>query len=465
MPSKIIKGTGEPPLEVVIAGAGVAGLEALIALDRLAGPRVRVELIAPEQEFVYRPLAVAEPFRLATPARVPLRELAERHGAHHRRDALGSVNPEQHTLQTTSGRLVHYEALLLAMGTRPVEAVHGALTFRGPDDVAAFGRLLRELESGEVRSVAFALPERAQWPLPLYELALLSAAHLAARGAAPIAWKLVTHEHAPLEAFGERASEEVAELLQGAGIEFVGSRQPHLAKDGLLLLEDGDGLEAERVVALPELQVPYFPGVPRGPGGFIPTDALGRVRGLRSVYAAGDATTFPIKQGGLAAQQADAVAAELAALAGVPVERRPPDLRLRAALLTGSAPRFLRAAIDDPDTTSTAGRNVLWWPPGKIAARHLAPYLAGRTGVAGEALTPLDDVEPLLGEDPETAEMDRRDALELTLTMADMDATSGDYESALGWLEVVEKLNVTLPPEYAERRDEWTRARLRSGAE
>jgi sulfide:quinone oxidoreductase len=121
-------------------------------------------------------------------------------------------------------------------------------------------------------------------------------------------------------------------------------------------------VDVERVVASPELRVPYLNGVPRGAGGFVPTDDLGRVKGLEHVFAAGDATSFPIKQGGLAAQQADAAAAAIAALAGVPVEPRPPDLLLRAALLTGSAPQFMRVRLSEGETTSTAGPSVLWWP-------------------------------------------------------------------------------------------------------
>jgi sulfide:quinone oxidoreductase len=448
---------GEPaPLEVVIAGGGVAGLEALLALHDLAGPRVRVQLLAPEREFVYRPLAVAEPFGLAHPARIDLSELAEQHGARYRNDSLAGIEPDRHIVYTESGRMLRFDALLLAIGARPVELVHGGLTFRGPEDVAAFGRLLEELARGQVGSVAFAAHDRVRWPLPLYELALLSTAHLESLGVHGIDWKLVTHEAMPLEIFGKRASRAVAELLEDAGIDVVTGRVPHMLKGGRLVFEDGGHVDAKRVVAAPELRVPYLNGVPRGAGGFIPTDDLGRVKGLERVFAAGDATSFPIKQGGLAAQQADAAAATIAALAGAPVEPGPPDLLLRAALLTGSAPYFMRSRLSNEEATSTAGRSVLWWPPGKIAARHLAPYLAGRT--EGGQPPPLDDVETLLGEEAEAAEAQRTAALELAYAAADADAGWGDYDSALKWLEVAEKLNVTLPPAYARKRDEWSRA-------
>ena len=45
-------------LQVLIAGAGVAGLEAAFALRELAGDRVSVTLLAPNSDFIYRPLAV-----------------------------------------------------------------------------------------------------------------------------------------------------------------------------------------------------------------------------------------------------------------------------------------------------------------------------------------------------------------------------------------------------------------------
>ena len=56
-------------MHVVIAGGGVAGVEALLALSALAEGLVDVELVSPTDEFVYRPLLVAEPFGAAAARR------------------------------------------------------------------------------------------------------------------------------------------------------------------------------------------------------------------------------------------------------------------------------------------------------------------------------------------------------------------------------------------------------------
>jgi sulfide:quinone oxidoreductase len=108
---------------------------------------------------------------------------------------------------------------------------------------------------------------------------------------------------------------------------------------------------------------------------------------MADVFAAGDMTTFPIKQGGLAAQQADAVAEAIAAdfgALGEPTAFRPV---LRALLLTGGRPIFLQAQLaGGGGETSTASDEPLWWPAGKIVGRHLAPFLAG-LGVVDVPLT------------------------------------------------------------------------------
>src|SRR5207244_5225616 len=107
---------------------------------------------------------------------------------------------------------------------------------------------------------------------------------------------------------------------------------------GKLKLEGGENINVDRVVALPELVGEPIPGVPHDEKGFIPVDQHGAVRGLPDVYAAGDGIAYPVKQGGLATQQADAAAEAIAATLGAAIEPKPFRARLRGQLLTGLGP-------------------------------------------------------------------------------------------------------------------------------
>jgi sulfide:quinone oxidoreductase len=104
----------------------------------------------------------------------------------------------------------------VAIGVRAVDALPGALTFPGEDARPRYREPLGELERGEVRDVVFAVPVNTAWALPLYELALLTAAWLFERRVAGARLTLVTPERAPLAAFGERASGTVAETARPA---------------------------------------------------------------------------------------------------------------------------------------------------------------------------------------------------------------------------------------------------------
>ena len=147
-------------------------------------------------------------------------------------------------------------------------------------------------------------------------------------------------------------------------------------EDGTLRVVPSGEIPAERVVALPRLVGPELRGLPQDEDGFVPTDAYGWVRGLEHVYAAGDVTTFPVKQGGLAAQQADAVAQSLAAWAGAAVDPKPFRPVLRGQLLTGGAPRFLRTDLaGGGGDRSDVAFEPLWWPPGRSPARTSPPSL------------------------------------------------------------------------------------------
>ncbi len=207
------------------------------------------------------------------------------------------------------------------------------------------------------------------------------------------------------------------------------------------------------MLALPRLEGPRLAGLPADDLGFIEIDDHARVVGLDNVYAAGDATAFPIKQGGLATQQADAAVETIAARLGAAVKPSTFQPILRGMLLTGIAPTYLRATIngDLPEHGELAA-TPLWWPPTKIAGRYLGPYLAETA--RREEGTALED-QPVSSDDPREVQAGHREARELALTFALADANSQDYPSALRWLEVVEQLDGILPPGYIEKRTEW----------
>ncbi|HEU4449446.1 MAG TPA: FAD-dependent oxidoreductase [Gaiellaceae bacterium] len=371
--------TSAPPrreTHVLVAGGGVAALETALALRHLAAELVDVELVAPELHFFYRPLAVAEAFGVGRTLRWELADLARAAGVDFTPGEVVGVEPDERVVRLRTGPALPYDVLVLACGARLHVAVPGALTFRGPADVDGLRRLLGEIVRGEVERLVFAVPSGIVWPLPLYELALLAAAELAEKGAAP-ELTLVTAEPAPLAIFGEPASEAVAAHLAERGIEILPMTYPVELTGQGLVTGRGSVVPADRAVAAPRLSGPDIAGVPRDRNGFVRTDPHGRVTGLESVYAVGDMTAFPVKQGGLAAQQADAAAEAIAARAGVALDPQPFRPVLRALLLGGGTPTYLRVELGGRGESSTASDEPLWWPAGKIAGRHLGPFLAG----------------------------------------------------------------------------------------
>ncbi len=183
----------------------------------------------------------------------------------------------------------------------------------------------------------------------------------------------VTPEEEPLEIFGPEASSAVTELLDAAGITLHRRVHATVRRGGHIDIGSGDGLRVDQVIALPILGGPRLQGLPTNANGFIPVDDHGRVIGVDGVYGAGDATDHPVKQGGLACQQADAVAHHVAAAAGAPVEARPYAPVLRGRLLTGNSDRFIRKT--EKSLPSEAATTPLWWPPTQVSGRYLTPYL------------------------------------------------------------------------------------------
>ena len=358
---------------VLIVGGGVASLEAALALRDLAGDRADVQIFAPRREFVYRPYAVGEPYGTARAAHYDLEDLAERCGAGFHLASVAEVRTEARQLVTHDGEHRDYDYALLAPGAERIWPVPGATTFWGIADEPGVRAILDELRSGRVSSLAFTAPGAETWALPLYELALLARAELSRDGVEP-RLTIVTPEESPLGVFGRRAGEQMAELLAARGIEVVTGTRPVRFEAGRLLTVPGDQLETDAAVSLPKLEGRRIRGVRHDPDGFIRIDEHCRVLGRERLFAAGDVTSFPVKQGGIATQQADVVAEAIAAELGAELEPQPFDPVLRAELWTGEGPLYLEGWLEGGHGETSALTDAPPWGPnqGKIVGRYLS---------------------------------------------------------------------------------------------
>jgi sulfide:quinone oxidoreductase len=360
---------------VVVCGGGIAGIEALLRLRRLAGEQAWMTVIEPRDELVYRPLAVREPFALAGVRRYPLERIAADTRANWEKDRLASVDREGRRVHTDGGRQLPYDALLLALGAResaPFKHAH-VFTDRNADD--AFHGIVHDIEQGYLRSIAFVLPQVPIWPLPLYELALMTAERAHSLNVEPKIM-FVTPEARPLKAFGETAAEAIVALFESTRIELHTGAVASVPAAGHIEI-DGSSLHAQRIVTIPRIRGHAIHGIPAGTDWFVPVDEHCVVQdGDGREFAAGDVSDFPFKHGGIGAQQADTAAAGIAHLAGL--GERPPPVRpiIRGMLLTGGRPLYLSAQL----VAGLGWRSAIYerppWPADeKVIAEELGPYL------------------------------------------------------------------------------------------
>jgi sulfide:quinone oxidoreductase len=331
--------------KVVIGGSGPAAIEAALVLRRLAGSLVETTLVTPDEDCVHLPMTVMAPFARSGITRYPLADVVGDAGAILRRGTIAAVDPDSREVRTGDGGTLAYDALLVAVGGVQRFPYPRALAYGAPGSEERMHGLIQDMEAGYVKRVAFVVPPGVSWPLPLYELALMTAER-ASDMCAHVELTLVTPESSPLELFGPDAAHDVGDLLEEAGI--VLRTDTHA---------DGEHLRVDRVVTVPTLTGPRIEGLPHDGAGFLPVDPHGRVEGAPGVYAAGDATVFAVKQGGIACQQADAAAEEIAAVAGASIEPRAFTPALRALLVTEYDVRWL-GPPEDPPWTKISGREL-----------------------------------------------------------------------------------------------------------
>jgi len=369
--------TGSLP-RTVILGGGFAGLEALLALSDLAGDLTELTLVSPDPDFLYLPTTVEEPFTDQPAPSLELAPIAAELGATLVAKSVARVDPGEHRVELAGGETLPYDRLVVGIGGDVRPAYRNAVNFSVGGPPLAINALIDDALADPSGAIAFVIPPGAAWALPIYELALMTRRRADESGRGELEISLHSPEQAPLGLFGSVASDAVAELLTARRIAFFPASLVREDEAGVLFVTPGgEPLRAGAVVALPLIHGPRIAGLPCDERGFIPIDERARVSGLEDVFAAGDATSFPIKQGGLATQQADAAAEQIAASLGAEIEPQPFHPVLRGQLITAGESLHLRHELEGGHGEGAASPDYLWWPPHKVSGRYLSAWIAG----------------------------------------------------------------------------------------
>jgi hypothetical protein len=113
-----------------------------------------------------------------------------------------------------------------------------------PNRPSIADRLVAELETGQIRSVAFVVPGDARSTWPLYDLAITTARSGWRLGIPAATYWFVTPEPEPMAGFDEG--------LEPEGITFMGSTYADVSHGVVMLDPQSESIEPDRIVSLSE---------------------------------------------------------------------------------------------------------------------------------------------------------------------------------------------------------------------
>ncbi len=198
----------------------MAALETALALADLAPDRTDVTVIAPNTEFVYRPMVIREPFAYGSAQRYPPARIVRHAGAKLLEGELGWIDPVARTIHTKADEAIGYDVLVLALGATVTKRYPHALTIDDRNLDETLHGLIQDIEGNYIHRLTFVAPGRMAWPLSLYELAMMTAGR-AYDMQIELETTIVTPEDSPLAIFGSAASEAVVDLLAAANVETI----------------------------------------------------------------------------------------------------------------------------------------------------------------------------------------------------------------------------------------------------
>lgn len=360
---------------ILVVGSGPGALEATLAISRSEQLDAEISLISPQTEFLYRPNLVMEPFGVTSTARYSVGEIIRHPSVQQWQGMIERVDHAAGKTWSPEGDEFDFDAAVIATGAAPrIELPQPAITVGAPDWKEETTRVVAEIDAGEVRCVVFTKPAGAAYGLPMYELALMAADRASKQDQQQIAIAVVTPEAAPLEIFGAENSAQVARLCAGLGVTVHTGTYVSTFDGAAATLADGNVVPADRVVSLPLLEPRVPEGVPTGAGGFVEVDEHQLVAGTTNIYAVGDVTDFPLKQGGLASEAADAAAEAIEVQLGTREHATPFSGETEALLLTTQTRLAMRARISHQGSEALPIEQPTG-PVQKIASRLLAERL------------------------------------------------------------------------------------------